>query len=43
MIYGITNGKLVLDDVQVPEPCTLRRVQHGEKRCSGDVAGRILY
>ena len=43
MIYEITNGKLSLDDFEVPAQCTLRRVQHGEKRYSEDVDGMTLY
>ena len=43
MIYEITNGKVCLDDVEVPAPCTLRRVQHGEKRYSEYVDGMTLY
>ena len=43
MISEITNGKLGLDDFQVPAQCTIRRVQHGEKRCSEVVDGMTLY
>ena len=43
MIYEITNGKVSLDDFEVPKQCTLRRVQHGEKRYSEDVDGMTLY
>ena len=43
MIYEITNGKVSLDDFEVPAQCTLRRVQHGEKRYSEDVDGMTLY
>ena len=43
MIFEITNGKLSLDDFQVPAQCTLRRVQHGEKRCSEVVGSMTLY
>ena len=43
MIFEITNGKLSLDDFQIPEQCTIRRVQHGEKRCSEVVDGMTLY
>ena len=43
MIYEITKGKVSLDDFEVPTQCTLRRVQHGEKRYSEDVDGMTLY
>ena len=43
MIFEITNGKLSLDDFQVPAQCTIRRVQHDEKRCSEVVDGMTLY
>ena len=43
MIFEITNGKLGLDDFEVPAQCTLRRVQHGEKRYSEYVDGMTLY
>ena len=43
MIYEITKGKVSLDDFEVPAQCTLRRVQHGEKRYSEDVDGMTLY
>ena len=43
MIYEITKGKVSLDDFEVPTQCTLRRVQHGEKRYSEDVDGTLYY
>ena len=43
MIVEVTNGKLSLDDFQVPAQCDIRRVQHGEKRCSEVVDGMTLY
>ena len=43
MIYEITKGKVCLGDFEVPTQCTLRRVQHGEKRYSEDVDGMTLY
>ena len=43
MIYEITNGKLSIDDFEVPAQCIFRRVKHGEKRYSRDVDGRTLY
>ena len=43
MIFEITNGKLSLDDFQVPAQCAYRRVQHGEERCSEVVDGMTLY
>ena len=43
MIFEITNGKLSIDDFEVPAQCTLRRVRHCEKRYSEDVGGITLY
>ena len=43
MSYETTKGKMSLDDFDVPTQCTLRRVQHGEKRYSEDVDGITLY
>ena len=43
MVFEITNGKLSLDDFQVPAQCTIRRVRHGEKRRSEVVDGMTLY
>ena len=39
MVFEITNGKLSIDDSQR----TIRRVRHGEKRCSEVVDGMTLY
>ena len=43
MIYEIPNGKVSLDDFEVPAQCSSRRVQHGEKRYSEYVDGITLY
>ena len=43
MIYETTKGNVGLDDFEVPAQCTLRRVQHGEKRYSEDVDDMTLY
>ena len=43
MFFEITNGKLNLDEFQVPAECIIRRAQHGEMHCSEVVDNMTLY